>query len=70
MRETLSDSMTEWQIEAVKKYAIELKEEEIEHSSLSSTEKNHQKGLWEQWIDETTKGFKDVLKRDGRMISL
>ena len=62
-----SDNVAEWQVEAVKKYAKKLKEEEIEHSSLSPTEKNHQKGLWEQWIDETTKGFKDVLKREGRM---
>lgn len=65
-----SDIVAEWQVEAVKKYAKKLKEEEIKHSSLSSAEKDNQKGMWEQWIDETTKGFKEVLKRKGRMISL
>ena len=59
--------MAEWQIEAVKKYAKKLKEEEIEHSSLNPAEKDEQKRLWKQWIDETTKGFKEVLKKEGRM---
>ena len=57
----------EWQIDAVKECAKELKEEEIDNSMLSSTEKENQKRLWKQWIDETTKGFKDELKAAGRM---
>jgi len=63
-----SENVAEWQIEAVKKYAKKLKEEEIEHSALTPAEKEEQKRLWEQWIDEATRGFKDVLKREGRMI--
>lgn len=63
-----SDNAAEWQIEAVKKYAKKLKEEEIDHSTLTPAEKEDQKKLWKQWIDETTKGFKEVLKREGRMI--
>lgn len=62
-----NDNVKEWQIDAVKKYAKKLKEEEIEHSSLAIEEKENQKRLWKQWIDETTKGFKEVLKREGRM---
>jgi uncharacterized protein YnzC (UPF0291/DUF896 family) len=62
-----SENVAEWQIEAVKKYAKKLKEEEIEHSALTPAEKEEQKRLWEQWIDEATKGFKEVLKREGRM---
>ena len=62
-----SDNAKEWQIDAVKKYAKKLKDEEIDHSEIAHTEKENQKRLWEQWIDETTKGFKDVLKREGRM---
>ena len=62
-----SGSVAEWQIEAVKKYAKKLKEEEIEHSALTQAEKDEQKRLWKQWIDETTKGFKEVLKKEGRM---
>ena len=63
-----SENVAEWQIEAVKKYAMKLKEEEIEHSALTPAEKEEQKRLWKQWIDETTKGFKEVLKEEGRMI--
>lgn len=62
-----SDNVAEWQIDAVKKYAKKLKDEEIEHSELAPAEKANQKTLWKQWLDETTKGFKDVLKREGRM---
>lgn len=62
-----SDNVAEWQIDAVKKYATKLKEEEMEHSALTSAEKDDQKRLWKQRIDETTKGFKVVLRREGRM---
>ena len=62
-----SENVAEWQIEAVKKYAKKLKEEEIEHSELTLAEKDEQKRLWKQWIDETTKGFIEVLKKEGRM---
>ena len=62
-----SENVAEWQIEAVKKYAKKLKEEEIEHSALTPAEKDEHKRLWKRWIDETTKGFKEVLKKEGRM---
>ena len=64
----ISGNVAEWQIDAVKKYAKELKEEEIDHSALTSAEKENQKKLWKEWIDETTKGFKDELKRAGRIV--
>ena len=63
----VSGNAVEWQIDAVKEYAQKLKEEEIEHSSLTPAEKENQKRSWKQWIDETTKGFKEVLRREGRM---
>jgi len=63
------DNVAEWQIDTVKKYAKKLKNEEIEHSEIAPTEKEHQKWLWEQWIDETTKWFKKVLRRDVFSIS-
>ena len=62
-----SDNVAEWQIDSVKKYAKKMKDEEIEHSSLAPQEKENQKRLWKQWIDETTKGFKEGLRREGRM---
>ena len=61
------DNVTEWQLDAVKESASKLKEEEIKHSPLTSEEIENQKQLWKQWIDETTKGFKDVLKASGRL---
>ena len=64
----ISGPAAEWQIEAVKKYAKKLKEEEIEHSALTPAEKDEQKRLWKQWLDVTTQGFKEALKREGRMI--
>ena len=62
-----SDNVAEWQIDAVKKYAKKLKDEEIEHAELALAEKENQKKLWKQWLDETTKGFKEVLRREGRI---
>ena len=62
-----SENVAEWQIDTVKKYAKKLKEEEIEHSALTPSEIDEKKRLWKQWIDETTKGFKEVLKKEGRM---
>ena len=52
-----SDNVAEWQIDAVKKYAKRLKTEEIDYSVIAHAEKEQLKRLWEQWIDETTKGF-------------
>jgi len=63
----ISADAEEWQIDAVKEYSLKLKEKEIDHSSLTLAEKENQKKLWKQWIDITTKGFKDELKRVGRM---
>ena len=42
------DNVTEWQIEAVKKHATKLEEEEIEHVALTPAEKDDQKRLWKQ----------------------
>ena len=63
----ISGSVAEWQIDKVKEAALKLKEAEIDHSSLSLTEKENQKNQWKQWLDATTQGFKEILKRAGRM---
>ncbi len=44
----ISCDAVEWQIDAVKECAKELKEKEIEHSSLTPIEKDNQKRLWKQ----------------------
>lgn len=53
-----SDNVAEWQIDAVKKYAKKLKDEEIDYSVFSPAEKERQKRLWTKWIEETGRGFK------------
>ena len=63
-----SDNASEWQIDTVSKYAKRLKEEEIEYSSLTQEEKESQKRLWKEWIEEAGKGFKEMLRREGRKI--
>lgn len=64
----ISGPVAEWQIDKVKESALKLKEAEIDHSSLSLIEKENQKRQWKQWLDATTQGFKEALKREGRMI--
>lgn len=60
--------VSEWQIDVVKKYAKKLKEEEIDHSSLPSVEKENQKKQLEQWFEATAQGLKDELRREGRLL--
>lgn len=66
----VSGNAVEWQIDALKEHAKALTDEEIDHLAVTNDEKEDQKRLWEQWIDETTKGFKDELKRAGRIVEL
>ena len=63
----INGTVAEWQIDKVKECAHKLKEAEIDHSSLSQTEKEEQKRQWKQWLDSTTQGFKDKLKEERRL---
>ena len=63
----INGTVAEWQIDKVKECAQKLKEVEIDHSSLSHTEKEEQKCQWKQWLDTTTQGFKDKLKEERRL---
>ena len=62
-----SCSVAEWQIDQVKECAKKLKEAEIDHSTLTQTDKENQKHQWNQWLDATTHGFKDELKAERRL---
>ena len=62
-----SDNASEWQIDAVGKYAKMLKEEEIEHSSLPPEEKENRKRLWKELIEGVTGRFKELMGRVGRI---
>ena len=63
----INGTVAEWQIDKVKECAHKLKEAEIDHSSLSQTEKEEQKNQWKLWVDTTTQGCKDKLKEEGRL---
>lgn len=63
-----ADSTAEWQIDQVKECVRKLKEVEIDHSALTKAEKDNLKAQWKQWLDATSKGFKDVLRAEGRLV--
>jgi len=63
----INGTVAEWQIDKVKECALKLKEADIDHSSLTQTEKEKQKRQWKQWLDSTTQGFKNKLKEEGRI---
>ena len=60
--------VAEWQIDSVKEYTSKFKEAEIDHSTLSFKEKEEMKNQWHQWLEATTKGIKDELRREGRLV--
>ena len=64
----ISGTVSEWRIDKVKECAQKLKEAEIDHSSLTHTEKEEQKRQWKLWLDSTAQGFKDKLKEEGRLV--
>ena len=59
-------TVAEWQLDAVKEYASKFKEAEIDHSSLPQNEKEELKLQWKQWLEATSQGMKDELRRAGR----
>ena len=64
----INGTVAEWQIDKVKECAHKLKEAEIDHSSLSQTEKEEQKRQWKLRLDSTTQVFKDKLKEERRLV--
>lgn len=64
----ISGTVLEWQIDKVKECAQKLKEAEIDHSSLTQIVKEEQKRQWKLWLDSTAQGFKDKLKKEGRLV--
>ena len=60
--------VAEWQIDVVKEVASRVKEEEIEHMAVSELKKEEMKKQWKEWLDAFTKGMKDELRREGRLV--
>ena len=64
----IGGTVAEWQIDSVKEYASKFKEAEIDHSILSYKEKEEMKRQWHQWLEATTKGIKDELRGEGKLV--
>lgn len=64
----IGGTVAEWQIDSVKESVLKFKEVEIEHSMLSENEKNELKHQNKQWLDTITRGLKDKLKEEGRLV--
>lgn len=62
--------VTEWQIDAVKECASLIKEAEIEHSLASNDEKGELKKQWKVYLETYTQGFKDELRREGKLLNM
>lgn len=60
-------TVAEWHLDAVKEYASKFKEAEIDHLSLPQNEKEELKRQWKQWLEATSQGMKDELRREERM---
>lgn len=58
---------TEEQIDMVKAAVSRFRESEIDQSSLPQQEKEGLKQQWKQWLELYVRGFKDLLKQQGRL---
>lgn len=59
--------VVEWQLDSVKEYALKLKEAEIDHLLIPQNEKEELKRQWKEWLEATCQGFKDELRKEGRL---
>lgn len=59
---------TEQQIDIVKEAVSRYRESEIEQSALPLSDKEELKQEWKTWLDTFTQGFKEELKRQGRLV--
>ena len=51
----------------VKEVLLKFREAEIDHLAFSASEKEELKSQWKQWLDATTHGIKDELRREGKL---
>lgn len=58
----------EQQIDMVKEAISRYREAEIEQSSLGQVEKEEAKRQWKLWLETYTKGVKDEVRREGRLV--
>ena len=59
--------ISEQQIDFVKEVISKIREAEIDHLAMSASEKEELKSGWRQWLDATTHGIKNELRREGKL---
>jgi len=64
----INGKISEQQIDFVKEAISKFREAEIDHLTMSPSEKEELKNQWKKWLDATTLGIKDELRAEGRLI--
>ena len=64
----INGKISEQQIDFVKEVISKFREAEIDHLTMSPSEKEELKNQWKKWLDATTLGIKDELRAEGRLI--
>lgn len=65
---SIGGQISEQQIDFVKEVVSKFREAEIDHLSLPNSDKEELKRQWKQWLDATTRGIKDELKSEGKLL--
>lgn len=63
----INGRISEQQIDFVKEVISKFREAEIDHLSLSPSEKEELKSGWKQWLEATARGIKDELRGEGKL---
>lgn len=60
--------ISEQQIDFVKEVVSKFREAEIDHLQLPDSDKEELKRQWKQWLDAATRGIKDELRGEGKLM--
>lgn len=64
----IGGQISEQQIDFVKEVVSKFREVEIDHLPIPDSDKEVLKRQWKQWLDATTRGIKDELRREGKLV--
>jgi len=64
----INGRISEQQIDFVKEVISKFREAEIDHLAILPAEKAELKNQWKQWLDATTRGMKDELRAEGKLV--
>lgn len=64
----INGRISEQQIDFAKEVIAKFREAEIDHLSIPDSNKEELKRQWKQWLDATTRGIKDELRGEGKLV--